>query len=466
VPPRDNDAHVVIPQGVVATLADTLAAHAGDAPVLASLTGAGGVQIHQATLAASGAVSLGSVAVGADAELSAGSLATGSLAQTGGRIAVAGTLAVDGAFAQSAGVIRAGGAATIVQAEGDLRVNHLVADGLTLAASRGALVIGNIGSVGDASLQAAGSITQAEGGSITVLGAADLVAGGNVVLGQSRNMIVGAVTAQGADVQLTQGLDDLVLGNVMASGNLAVNAAAGSIRQAAGSALTVAGTTQAAAPQGSVYLMATGNRFGGAVSASGSDIGITQGQQALVLGEVAASGNLAIASGGAVSQASKLTVAGKTSVDGGSHGVTLDNEANDFTGAVSVRSGALTLVDGADGLALGNLLTSGATLVNAKGGPIVQYGGVFAPAAGSPVAAFNAWLDGVYTAVGVNTSAAVMINGQLVSDAAGPAVSRGVASALSALKLPSAGVPAADAPQARQSGAVLAIPVVVPVSVD
>ena len=462
VPTLDNVSNVVIPAGSVASLGNSTP---GNAPFLSSLTGAGGVQLTQASLGATGAVNLASVNLGAGSELLVGSLSTASYTQSGGRLAVAGALTVNGAFTQTGGLMRAGGAASITQASGDLAVRHLVADGVSLTASQGDLNFVNLGSVGDATLRASGRIAEAVGGSLTVLGNASLIAGGNVAVDQARNMVVGSISVQGTDVLVRQGLDDLVLGNVTAAGSLTLNAATGNIRQADATAVAVAGATSANAAQGSIYLMSATNRFVGAVSAQGSDIGITQGANPLVLGDVAAAANLALASGGAVSQTGTLTVGKRTSIDAGANNVTLARETNDFAGSVAVRSGALTLVDGVGGLSLGNVSTSGDTLVNSLGGSISQAGGVFASSAAGP-ARFNAWQDGVYTNVAVNTNAAVVINGRVLdTPVVASAVNRGVAAALGAVA-PSVDGGTGGWTKIRRAVATPGIPSTAPVAVD
>ena len=458
VPIRDNVANVVIPQGTLVTVADGVAA---DAPMLASLTGAGGVSIARQALSASGALSLASVAVGSGGELAVGSLTAPQLTQTGGRISVAGALTVDGRFVQTDGQLRVGGAAAVTQAAGDLQVRHLVANSLALTANDGALSLGNVGSVADARLHAGGDITQAEGGSLTVLGALDATAGGDVRLAQARNMVVGTVAVQGHHVQLVQAIDDLVLGNVVASGDFAATAATGHLRQAADTTLSVTGGTTAVATQGSVYLMNEGNRLVGAVSARGQDVGLTQGAAPLVLGSVAASGNLAIKSGGNVSQTGAVTAGARTSLDAIGHDVLLDRRDNDFGGAVTARTAALTLVDGSGGLQLGGVQTSGATRVESFGGPITQTSS-FATTSGL-LSVFNAWQDGAYTTVSLNTEAAVQINGQVASTAS-VSISAGIARALSALSwasLPTTLAAANDT--ARPADRQLALPASVPV---
>lgn len=461
VPIRDNVANVVIPQGTLVTVADGAAA---DAPMLASLTGAGSVSVARQALSASGAISLASLAVGAGGELAAGSLTVPSLTQTGGRISVNGALTVNGQFAQVDGQLRAGGAASVTQAAGDLSVRHLVAGSLVLRANDGALTLGNVGSVADARLHAAADITQTDGGSLTVLGALDATAGGDVRLAQARNMVVGTVAVQGRHVQLVQAIDDLVLGNVVASGDLAATAATGHLRQATDTTLSVTGSTTAVASQGSVYLMNESNRLVGTVSARGQDVGLTQGAAPLVLGTVTAGANLAVKSGGTVTQVGALTVGERTSLDAVGQDVRLDRRDNDFTGAVTARTGALTLVDGSGGLQLGGVQTSGATLVESYGGPISQTSS-FATTSGL-LSVFNAWQDGSYTSVSLNTEAAVQINGQVASTA-GAGVSAGIARALSALSwsaLPTSLAAAQDT--ARPADQKLTLPATVPVKAE
>ncbi|MEJ2573160.1 MAG: hypothetical protein P8164_06150, partial [Gammaproteobacteria bacterium] len=90
-------------------------------------------------------------------------------------------------------------------------------------------------------------------------------------------------------------------------------------------------------------------------------------------------GDLVVIAGGDISQVGVVTVAGTSSLNAGAHAITLDNTANDFTGAVTlINSGTNDIVvTDVNAIILGtSTIGSGALTVNAVGvtqvGPITQ----------------------------------------------------------------------------------------------
>jgi hypothetical protein len=140
------------------------------------------------------------------------------------------------------------------------------------------------------------------------------------------------------------------------------------------------------APVASSIALGSGtNDFGGAVSATGSNIALADGTGGLVLGNVSAGGTLTAAStGGAITQDSSgsnlLVTAGAATfvasavVNGAAvpADVTLSAATNDFGGTVNATGGNISLADGAGGLVLGNVDSSGTLSASSTGGAIAQ----------------------------------------------------------------------------------------------
>src|SRR3546814_1806314 len=112
--------------------------------------------------------------------------------------------------------------------------------------------------------------------------------------------------------------------------------------------------------------------------------------RSLDLGSTDVSGALvAHSNGGAIEQGDALRVGGTTELDAGTGDVTLANAGNDFTGAVDITGGAVTITDAnaltlgtvtagqltatsTGRLALGTLAVSGALVARSNGGAIEE----------------------------------------------------------------------------------------------
>ena len=116
-----------------------------------------------------------------------------------------------------------------------------------------------------------------------------------------------------------------------------------------------------------VTLDNTANDFTGAVSVTGNAVTLTD-TNALDLGLIAAD-SLDVTAGGDVTQSAALDIATTTTVDAGANDVTLDNTANDFTGAVAVTGNAVTLTD-TNALDLGSIAAD--SLDVTAGGDVTQ----------------------------------------------------------------------------------------------
>jgi filamentous hemagglutinin family protein len=279
----------------------------------------------------------------------------------------------------------------LVDASGNLIVN-----------SNGALDLGTstVGGMLMAS-SANGNVTQ--DGPLSVTGTTDITAGtGNIQLDNAGNALVAAVSASGANVGLTDSLP-LTLGAVDASGNLTAasggaldlgsstvggnlvaNSINGGVTQ--DGPLSVNGTADIMAGTGTIQLNNLDNMLVAAISASGANIGLTDGLP-MTLGTVDASGNLIVNSNGAlnlgtstvggtlvassangnVSQTGALSVTGTTDITAGTGNIGLTNAGNTLVAAVSAAGGQISLTDAVP-LILGTVGAGGNLVANSTGG--------------------------------------------------------------------------------------------------
>jgi filamentous hemagglutinin family protein len=210
-------------------------------------------------------------------------------------------------------------------------------------------------------------------GNFTVIGAFSQTAGqinmgpGSVAIDQSQGNLSFADIAGGA-VNLASPAGSVTLGSLAASGNLAIIAGGGAITQSAGASLNVGGTTNLKASDAGVpadvSLTNANNSLAQAVSASGAAVSLTDAGP-LTLGTVGATGNLTLASTGAldlgistvggnlaaasgngnVTQDGPLAVTGTTSIAAGTGNIDLSNAANTFAQAVSASGAVISLTD-------------------------------------------------------------------------------------------------------------------------
>jgi filamentous hemagglutinin family protein len=237
--------------------------------------------------------------------------------------------------------------------------------------------------------------------------------------------------------------------------DLAATTLSGSLNVTAGGAITDAGvlavtgtTTLAAGAANNITLDNANNFVGNVRVVSGNDVTLND-TNALVLGGGVStvSGNLALTTAGAVTQASGLTVNGTTSISAGTaNDVTLANAANNFGGAVSVAANDISLGD-ANALALGTVTatTNGGdigSLTLQAAGSVTQTGVVTTPALTAALtggaSALNlgtqpnaiAVLNAVTAPGGVtltNGNAALAVNGNVTATNAPVSISTGTA---------------------------------------
>ena len=157
--------------------------------------------------------------------------------------------------------------------------------------------------------------------------------------------------------------NNVVLGSLNVQ-SLNVNSG-GSITQTA--SITVVGTTSIIADS-NVTLDIDTNDFGGAVSVSGASVSLDD-TNSIVLGDIDASVFLLVEADGDISDGPSgalgdgINVVGPTTIIAGGV-VTLDNDVNDFGGAVSV-SGASVSLDDTNSIVLGDIDASGTLHVEA-----------------------------------------------------------------------------------------------------
>ena len=373
VPDLANVANVVIPAGVVVAFDTTgMVAPAQAGAVRLDGLGAAGslTQADGQLVIGNGGVTLHAIDQQGGSLSSAGSIAVDSFTQTHGSTSTEGNLTVNGHFSQGP--------------EGSVSV----AGDATLHGSSGGMTLGNLSVGGGLAVDnTTGDVTQASGTTIAVQGTTTVDAGTHdVSLNGANNDFGGTVNATGHDVILVDGHGGLALGNVTANGSLNATSTDGNLTQAAGTTIAVQGTTTVDAGTHDVSLNGANNDFGGTVNATGHDVTLVDGHGGLTLGNVTASGSLnATSSDGNLTQAAGTTIAvqGSTTVDAGTHDVSLNGANNDFGGTVNATGHDVTLVDGHGGLTLGNVTASGSLNATSTDGNLTQAAGATIAVQGS-----------------------------------------------------------------------------------
>ncbi len=255
-------------------------------------------------------------------------------------------------------------------------------------------------------LTAGGSLNVTAGGAITdsgnliVPGTTTLTAGTNNITLNNANNFTGALSIiSGNNVSLTD-TNALVLGASTVAGNLALTTG-GPLSQTG--ALAVTGTTSFAATAANtdILLDTQANNFGG-VSFGGTqsnirDVGLRNINTGAIVPALAgltslrnltltfdnapvtlpaltltAGGSLNVTAGGAITDSGNLVVPGTTTLAAGINNIVLDN-ANNFTGAVSVMNGNNVTLNDINALVLGPSTVSG-TLNVTTAGAVTQIG--------------------------------------------------------------------------------------------
>ena len=354
IPDLANVANVVVPAADTVMFDSSVAG-----PVNLSNLSSGGLNLTGGTLNVASALNLT------------------NYAQTGGTLGGPGSFTVIGAFSQTAGQINTGpGSVTIDQSAGNLSFANIAGGAVNLASASGSVTLGTLAATGNLAVTASGgAIMQAAGAALAVSGTTTLQASAagvpaSIILTNASNTFAQAVSASGAAISLTDA-GPLTLGKVDATGNLilasagaldlgtstvggnvAVNSGNGNVTQHG--PLAVTGTTAIVAGTGSIDLGNAGNTLAQAVSASGSEISLTDAGP-LTLGTIGATGNLTLASTGAlnlgastvggnlaitsgngnVSQVTALRVSGTTHIDAGTGTIQLNDSGNALNGKLT-----------------------------------------------------------------------------------------------------------------------------------
>ncbi|WEN14473.1 filamentous hemagglutinin N-terminal domain-containing protein [Rhodanobacter sp. AS-Z3] len=215
----------------------------------------------------------------------------------------------------------------------------------------------NIGSSGLSITTSAGNITQ--GGKFVVAGTSNFDAGNNaIMLADGNNDFVGAVSATGAGVSLTD-TNDLSVAALTDNAN-------GNVSLIAGGALSLPGSAIAAG-SGNLTLAANGGVLSTGGTLSGNAVSLTGFNGVTLGGSVTSMDTLALASTNAeiTQSAGALTAGGTTTVNAGTGAITLNN-ANQLTGAVSLN-GANTSLTNDRATVLGTSAVTGTLAVSSNG---------------------------------------------------------------------------------------------------
>jgi autotransporter-associated beta strand protein len=300
----------------------------------------------------------------------------------------------------------------IVDSQGDLALADVAMTGHLNISASGAVALGSSTNAGTLTLQANGNVTQA--GPLVVAGAASIDAGtGTVTLSDDANDFGSTLTLTAASATIVDGVGGLELGNVQTTvGSLSVRSDRGAITQAASSSIVTAGQSSFTASlngQGKaaadIELSNAGNDFGGVVDIDGAAVSVVD-TGALQLGDVRATGNLAITAAGDVAidfaqiggtmnvdtgggdmTLGQVTVAGNTSIatqggsiaqtgivqlqsdvslDADTGAITLSNLANSFGGQLTLNGGSTTIANTGN-LTLGTVYNRGSLTLNSQG---------------------------------------------------------------------------------------------------
>ncbi|CAM8646799.1 Repeats of unknown function DUF5649 [Oxalobacteraceae bacterium] len=300
----------------------------------------------------------------------------------------------------------------IVDSQGALALADVATTGRLDIAAVGAVSLGSATSAGTLTLQANGSVTQA--GPLVVTSAATIDAGtGAVTLADSANDFGSTLTLTAASASVVDGVGGLELGDVQITvGALSLQSDRGAITQSAGSSVSTAGdssfTASLSGPgtaAADIELSNAGNNFGGTVDVDGAAVSVVD-TGALQLGDVRATGNLAITAAGNVAMdfaqvggtmnidtgsgdmtLGQVTVTGNTSIvtqggniaqtgvvqlqadvnlDTDTGSITLSNPANSFGGQLALNGGTTTIANTGN-LTLGAVTNRGSLTLNSQG---------------------------------------------------------------------------------------------------
>jgi hypothetical protein len=311
---------------------------------------------------------------------SSGSFTTANFSQSGGTTALADNLTVTEDFAQGAS-----GSVT-------------VAGNTNITDTTGGAVIGNLSTTGTTTINSSGgAISQANGTALIANGTTSLTAsnGANpadISLNSATNNFVGEVSANGANITLVDGVADLLLADITASGKLdarasnnlqlngvlnvdsaELNATNGDIRQGENSTLAVTtGETDLSA--GGEVRLDKANDFNGAVNIANATDVVLNDTNALVLGDLAISGTLDVSAQNNISQkpSTGIVTGGDVNFSSTDGDVTLDSASNNFGGRFDASGQQVALTNYNQPLSLGDIVAQTALNIVTNNQPITQ----------------------------------------------------------------------------------------------
>ena len=183
----------------------------------------------------------------------------------------------------------------------------------------------------------------------------------NITLENTDNNFANISVVDASSVKIAD-VDGIVLDSISAD---SLNVTAGGAVTQNGAA-TVTGAATITATGNDITLDNVANDFTGAVTATGKDVSLKDAADGIALGAITATGNLDVTAQGAITQSAAADVDGTTKLAANGNDITLDNAANDFTGAVTADGKNITLNNNA-ALTLGAVTASGDLDVTAQG---------------------------------------------------------------------------------------------------
>nr|WP_199043850.1 filamentous hemagglutinin N-terminal domain-containing protein [Dyella sp. ASV24] len=242
------------------------------------------------------------------------------------------------------GTLNGGTSAALTSTVGDLVINGSVSGANVTLTSAGDSVLNGAVNGTNVKLTSAGAITEGAGGSITT-GMTGTLSGSSVgatTLNQTNHITTlgdfsasnfSLINAQtlgttgvlngGTGVALTTTSGDLTLNGTMTGNTVALNAHGG-ISEGAGSSISTATLS----------------------GSSGSSTVLNQANNSIAgLGRFSSGGDFSLTNNGTLAQSGSLTVQGNTTLNTGTHAITLTDSGNDLLGAVSLTSGDASIAN-------------------------------------------------------------------------------------------------------------------------
>ncbi|MDR3002838.1 MAG: filamentous hemagglutinin N-terminal domain-containing protein [Acidovorax sp.] len=325
----------------------------------------------------------------------------------------AGGLLLNGVDAS--GNLRATAAGGSLLQSGDVRVqgrSDLLAGGSVQLDRAGNLFTGAVAVEGQSILLRASSGLNMESVRNGSNGAVHLVAAGNIdvagdaidtgnsllSLSSSGGQVRTATALRGGQVSIG-GVEGIRIGGDITATTLAMTSARNDVLQQSGRIQT--GNALLSAGQGDLRLTSADNRFTGVTALYGRDVDVAAG--GLLLGDVAASGNLRLDSSGSITQQAQMRVTGTSDLRAAGD-IALDHAGNHFGGSVALAGSNVAIASDHAGLALADV--HAATLEAGSQGALSLANATVAGTTqlqGSSVALGRTDVGGAFTATATST---------------------------------------------------------------